>query len=399
MREPIQIAFVLLIVSLFVTVGAAEVFENACTGELVAPSGSSALDKCKSGNHNGKTLVQCNMREGQWREAKVIHCETEKDRTTIRRCNVNQRTVLINDDREAKERLLDVQAELSNELLMEPPGPMKDRLEILSRRLVNINTALRTPRIAICGRGSSNARAYIAKEILNPFNPERKRVWYNPPYFTITSSVERASIIVHETTHYRFGTNDRLRELAIDAFLPSATSASCDADTKTFPASIVNNFYKMAEYYEYIIECGLFVPVLSEQTVGAQCYEAPDCLTGRCSGVRFAETKYCLYKDSSPGGIDAICAHNNQCASKNCSGDLFAGFGSCVGLLEVGEQCNRAANCVEGRCGGVRFSSAKFCLFKDRDPGPNGSWCAHNKQCESRNCIGNLTVSAGRCGA
>lgn len=215
------------------------IFKNNCgSGNTI--EGRNLKKACK--NNVGETLVKCKRKNNIWKEKKMMLCQGKKDRFKVKKCSPTEQATLFSDYEFAEGRvdtvLAEVEAELANNQGMDKK--LRNKMAVVRRKLEKIQTAMDRPRTYIC-RANKNLCSRA-----NAFTPGRRNVKLCIGYFAKSTQDERASILVHEISHHKTGTNDKGKE-----------HGGC---TNPNLSTAANDFHKQAEYYEHIIECGLYVP-------------------------------------------------------------------------------------------------------------------------------------------
>lgn len=202
--------------------------------------------------NGGSTLVKCRRRSSSWVAEESMACDGRRDRLTIKNCSYSERDTLIADYRWAELR---VDRELENlEGLFRTNYTMSDttrnRMETVRRNLEKLRNHMDRKRTFYCRSnrnrcgGPVTAHAIVFPNRIIRGNPPEARFCSN--YFSQPAISVRGSIIVHEISHYLLETNDNGTE-----------HGGCTAPVL---APTDSNYHRQAEYYEHIVECGLYVP-------------------------------------------------------------------------------------------------------------------------------------------
>lgn len=214
------------------------IFRDRC-GSGSSLAGNNLRKACK--DNPGEFLVKCVKRKNAWKEKKSMHCHGNKDRFKFKHCSPNEKNTLLGDYDLAESRVDAVLAELETELRNpRMDRKLRNKLVRVRRKLEKIRTAMDRPRTIICKANKSVCKAANAFVGTGP-----NKINVCSDYFS-KAGIVRASIIVHEIAHTDAGANDK----GVDhggCFSPTLANAS-------------SNFHRQAEYYEHIIECGLYVP-------------------------------------------------------------------------------------------------------------------------------------------
>lgn len=220
------------------------IFRDRCgSGPVIA--GSDLLKVCKS--RVGETLVKCKRKNNIWKEKKVRHCMGNKDRFKFNNCSPSERATLISDYELAESRVEVVLEDLENLLATNQTmsRKLRNKMEKVRNKLEKIQTAMDRPRVYACKAHKNLCQGANAHTIVKPVGSVKK-VKICDNYFGKTDQLERASILVHEISHHKTKTNDNGTE-----------HGGCTSPVLA-PAS--SNFQKQAEYYEHLVECGLYLP-------------------------------------------------------------------------------------------------------------------------------------------
>lgn len=226
------------------------IFKERC-GSDETVEGRNLKKACK--NNTGVTLVKCKRKGTIWKEKKASYCQGKKDRFKIKKCSPTERDTLISDYEWAEARVDVVLGELETELEnnQDMDKKLRNKMEKVRKKLEKIQTAMDRPRTYVCKANKnlcSGANAHTLKW--------GKKVKVCDYYFTKGTQEERASILVHEISHHETQTNDKGEEHVIHNPDPSLDKTCADANL----SQAANNFQKQAEYYEHLIECGLYIP-------------------------------------------------------------------------------------------------------------------------------------------
>jgi len=215
-------------------------FKNSC-GSTESVEGRNLKKACKS--NPGEVLVKCKRKSNIWKEKKSMQCDGKRDRFKIKHCSPTERNTLISDYSLAESRvdiaLQDVENALSTGLGMNQT--MRNKMEVVRRKLEKIQTAMDRPRTYVCKANKNLCSGANAHTL---FAGRNVKICDN--YFDKTSAAVRASILVHEISHHKTQTNDSGSEHG-GCNNPNLASAS-------------DNFQRQAEYYEHLIECGFYIP-------------------------------------------------------------------------------------------------------------------------------------------
>jgi hypothetical protein len=228
------------------------IFKDKC-GSDETVEGRNLLKACK--NNTGTVLVKC-KRKGKgtfWKEKKSRYCQGKKDRFKIRNCSPTERDTLISDYELAEARVDVVLGELENELEhnQDMDKKLRKKMEKVRKKLEKIQRAMDRPRTYVCKANKNLCGKSVAHTL-----PTGKKVKICDEYFKKQLQIERASIIVHEISHHKTQTTDKGEEHVIHTNDPSTDQTCADANL----SKAANNFHNQAEYYEHIIECGLYIP-------------------------------------------------------------------------------------------------------------------------------------------
>ena len=223
--------------------------ENCGSGDTI--EGRNLKKACK--NNTGMTLVKCKRKGTIWKEKKARYCQGKKDRFKFKNCSPTERQTLIDDYELAEARVDVVLGELENELEhnQDMDKKLRKKMEKVRKKMEKIQTAMDRPRTYVCKANKNLCSKSIAHTL-----PTGKKVKVCDGYFAKGNQDERASIIVHEISHHKTQTNDKGKEHVIHTNDPSTDQTCADANL----SQAANNFHKQAEYYEHIIECGLYIP-------------------------------------------------------------------------------------------------------------------------------------------
>ncbi len=216
------------------------IFKDNC-GSSDTISGKNLKKACK--NNTGQTLVKCEKKKNVWKEKKSMYCQGKKDRFKFKKCSPTERSTLISDYSVAEDRvevvLNDLESQLENNNDMDKK--LRNKMETVRKNLEKIRKAMDRPRTYVCKANKNLCNRSNAHTLASG-----KKVKMCDGYFDKSSQIERASIIVHEISHHKTQTNDKGTE-----------HGGCTAPNLSLAA---NDFHKQAEYYEHIIECGLYIP-------------------------------------------------------------------------------------------------------------------------------------------
>jgi len=170
-----------------------------------------------------------------------------KDRFKFNKCSPGERATLISDYEVAESRVEIVLSDLENLLATDQTisKKLRNKMEKVRKKLEKIQTAMDRPRVYACKANKNLSSGANAHTIVRPVRSTNK-VKICDNYFSKPNQMERASILVHEISHHKTETNDNGTEHGgcISPILAPATS----------------NFQKQAEYYEHLVECGLYLP-------------------------------------------------------------------------------------------------------------------------------------------
>ena len=224
--------------------GKIAIFRDRC-GSGTAIGGKDLLKVCKS--RVGETLVKCQRKKNIWKEKKVRHCMGNKDRFKFNKCSPSERATLISDYELAESRVEIVLEDLENLLATDQTigRKLRNKMQKVRNKLEKIQTAMDRPRVYACKAHKNLCQGANAHTIVKPVGSVKK-VKICDNYFRKTNQMERASILVHEISHHKTKTNDNGTE-----------HGGCGSPVL---APATSNFQKQAEYYEHIVECGLYLP-------------------------------------------------------------------------------------------------------------------------------------------
>lgn len=228
------------------------IFKNKCGSDKTF-EGRNLKKACK--NNTGTVLVKC-KRKGKgtfWKEKKSLYCQGKKDRFKFKSCSPAERETLINDYELAEARVDVVLGELEYELEhnQDMDKKLRKKMEKVRKKLEKIQRAMDRPRTYVCKANKNMCGKAVAHTL-----PTGKKVKVCDEYFAKTLQIERASIIVHEISHHDTQTPDKGVEHVIHTNNPNTDQTCADANL----SKAANKFHKQAEYYEHIIECGLYIP-------------------------------------------------------------------------------------------------------------------------------------------
>ena len=220
--------------------GKVAIFQDRCgSGPVIA--GKNLLKVCKS--RVGETLVKCKRKNNIWKEKKVRHCMGNKDRFKFKKCSPSERATLISDYELAESRvevaLQDLESLLATDQTIDKK--LRKKMEKVRKKLEKIQRAMDRPRVYACKANKNLCQGANAHTLTTG-----KKVKICDNYFNTPTQLERASILVHEISHHKTQTNDKGTE-----------HGGCTSPVLA-PAS--SNFHKQAEYYEHLVECGLYLP-------------------------------------------------------------------------------------------------------------------------------------------
>ncbi len=214
-------------------------FKDSCGGSETV-SGRDLKKACK--NNPGVTLLKCQKKKNIWKEKKSMLCTGKRDRLKVKNCSPRERTTLIGDFELAEERidvvLVEVEAAVKTGVGMDKA--MRKKMAVVRRKLEKIQKAMDRPRTYVCKANKRLCKKYSAH------TSGASNVKLCDKYFERTSRAERASILVHEISHYAAKTNDKGSDYG-----GCATPILAPADS---------GFEKQADYYEHISECGFYIP-------------------------------------------------------------------------------------------------------------------------------------------
>ncbi len=218
------------------------IFKNRCGGDPI--SGKNLKKACK--NNTGETLVKCVRKNNIWKPKKSMLCHGNRDRFKFKFCSPNERQTLIDDYEWAENRVDIVLNDLNNWFASNPSvdKKLRKKMEKVQKKLRKIQTAMDRPRTYVCRANKNRCGRANAHTMWTGH-----KVKICDRYFFKSGAAnqpERGSILVHEISHHKVETNDKGTEHGGCAS-PSLASAS-------------SNFHKQAEYYEHLIECGLYIP-------------------------------------------------------------------------------------------------------------------------------------------
>lgn len=216
------------------------IFKNSC-GSSDTLEGRNLRKACKF--TPGETLVKCRKKGNIWKERKSMFCTGKKDRFKIKKCSIAERQTLLSDYDVAENRVDVVLGQVENLLRTNTTMERKLRrkMEVVRRKLEKMQTAMDRPRTYVC---KTNQRLCKKANAHTMFTGHKVKLC--DQYFTKSSQLERASILVHEISHHKTQTTDKGKEHG-SCLSPNLSSAA-------------NNFHRQAEYYEHIIQCGLYLP-------------------------------------------------------------------------------------------------------------------------------------------
>ena len=216
------------------------IFKNKC-GSNETIEGRNLRRACR--NNPGEILVKCRKKRNIWKEKKSMFCQGKKDRFKLKKCSSNEREIIISDYELAEDRVDLVLSELENELQtnQDMDKKLRNKMEVVRDKLEKIQTAMDRPRTYVCRANKNRCSRANAHTM---FTGHKVKIC--DTYFSKLSALERASILVHEISHHKTHTNDKGTEHS-GCVNPNLSRAA-------------NSFHKQAEYYEHIIECGLYIP-------------------------------------------------------------------------------------------------------------------------------------------
>ena len=216
------------------------IFKGQC-GSSQTIAGRNLRKACK--NNPGETLAKCRKKGNIWKERKTMFCTGKKDRFKVKKCSVNERNTILADYDVAEQRVDIVLAQVENLLRTNTTmdAKLRKKMEVVRRKLEKIQTAMDRPRTYVCKANKNMCANANAHTMFTG-----RKVKMCDQYFSKTNQLERASILVHEISHHKTQTTDRGTEHG-GCTAPNLSSAG-------------NNFHRQAEYYEHIIECGLYLP-------------------------------------------------------------------------------------------------------------------------------------------
>lgn len=147
--------------------------------------------------------------------------------------------------------------------------------------------------------------------------------------------------------------------------------------------------------------CGTIGTAAVCMDLGTGCTTNAECPIGRCDvGDGTSKTGKCV-PAAGAGETGALCSHDDQCRSGNCSGLQPDGPGAwrpgtcaATGQKGLGEHCFGNAQCVSGYCDAGDGTSKTGLCMPNRNGQP-GEICSHDYQCASRNCGGLAPTAAG----
>ena len=215
------------------------IFEGRC-GSAKRIAGRDLLKTCK--HHQDKTLVKCRRKGNIWKEVKSMYCDTRKDRAKLRNCSPKERATILSDMKLAESKVVGLVAAVNSQLATNKTmsKDVRKKMKVVLRKLKKIRTALNKRRTFVCKANKALCQGANAHTLA--VGTHKVKICDN--YFAKTSQIERASIIVHEISHYKTQTNDKGAYETCSGVKPKASE----------------NFQRRAEYYEHIVECGLFIP-------------------------------------------------------------------------------------------------------------------------------------------
>lgn len=215
-------------------------FKGWCgSGDTV--DGTNLLKACK--RNIGETLVKCKRKNNVWKEKKLRHCRGKKDRFKMRNCSSSEQATLISDYEFAEDRVATLRSELETEFDEndEMDNNLRNKMKKVLKKLEKFQAAMYNPRTFVCKANKNSCSTSRAHTL-----PVGHKVKICDNYFFDTSQDRRASTLVHEISHYKSQTTDKGDDYGgcVSPTLPTADK----------------NFHLHAEYYEHIVECGLYIP-------------------------------------------------------------------------------------------------------------------------------------------
>ena len=171
-------------------------------------------------------------------------CHGKKDRFKFKLCSPTERQTLIGDYQWAEGRVDIVLTDLDNWFASNPTvdNKLRKKMEKVQKKLrQNSNSHGPPPNSMFAGPIKTD----VVKQMHIPCGTGHN-VKICDRYFFKSGQPERGSILVHEISHHKVETNDKGTEHG-GCSSPSLASAN-------------SNFHKQAEYYEHLIECGLYIP-------------------------------------------------------------------------------------------------------------------------------------------
>lgn len=199
--------------------------------------------------NGGATLVLCNRKGAAWVAEKSMACEGPRDRLTIKNCSDTERDTLIEDYRWAETRVDEVRAEA--EALFRTnftaSATSRRRMQQVRSNLEKLSTHMDRKRTFFCRANRNDCGRPVNAHVTTfALRDSPREVRFCGNYFANPTRAERGSIMVHEISHYLLETNDNGRE-----------HGGCSSPRL---AGATTRYQNHAEYYEHIIECGLYVP-------------------------------------------------------------------------------------------------------------------------------------------
>jgi len=216
------------------------IFRESC-GSTDIIEGTNLKKACKE--NLGEVLVKCKRNGDIWVEKKSMLCEGKKDRFRFDKCSPQERATLVSDyelaERRVAKALEDAESLLQTDRITD--SKLRKKMKTVRNKLRKIQAAMDSPRVFVCKANKNLCSGSNAHTL-----PSGKKVKVCDQYFDKSDPAERASILVHEISHYKTQTNDNGTE-----------HGGC---SNPHLARASDNFQKQAEYYEHIIECELYVP-------------------------------------------------------------------------------------------------------------------------------------------
>lgn len=202
--------------------------------------GRNLLKACR--NNPGQKIAKCARKRNIWKERKSMICVNRRDRIKFRKCSPSEQTQLLSDFKIAEQKVDSLRTALANELRNNKGigKKLRKKLKVVQRKLRKIKTAFGRKRVYVCK--SNKGMCHGANAHTLALGTRKVKLCDN--YFAKGSQLERASIVVHEASHYKTQTNDKGAYETCSGVKPKASE----------------NFQRRAEYYEHIVECGLYIP-------------------------------------------------------------------------------------------------------------------------------------------